>query len=93
MKLSVSLPDKEVEFLDRYAANHGGSRSAVVLRAVRLLREDDLADQYEEAWTEWEESGEARVWDAIVGEGLEDDPHDWSAETGDEKASGRRAAG
>ena len=31
MKLSVSLPDEDVEFLDRYAAEHGiGSRSAAV---------------------------------------------------------------
>lgn len=95
MKLSVSLPDKEVEFLDRYAADRGASRSAVVARAVRLLRDDDLADQYEEAWTEWEESGEAKVWDAVVGDGIEDDGTDYAAvyadllaKPGDDRAEG-----
>ena len=30
MKVSVSLPEEDVEFLDEYAASQGGSRSAVV---------------------------------------------------------------
>ncbi len=39
MKLSVSLPDEDVEFLDAYAKSKGSeSRSAVVHKAVRLLR-------------------------------------------------------
>lgn len=39
MKLSVSLPDEDVRFLDDYAAAHGsGSRSAAVQKAVRLPR-------------------------------------------------------
>ena len=39
MKISVSLPDEDVEFLDSYAESQGyGSRSAVVHTAVRLLR-------------------------------------------------------
>ncbi|MGQ0850035.1 MAG: ribbon-helix-helix domain-containing protein, partial [Actinomycetota bacterium] len=39
MKLSVSLPDEDVEFLDQYAQTQGyESRSAVVHKAVRLLR-------------------------------------------------------
>ncbi len=38
MKISVSLPDEDVEFLDRYADAQGyASRSAVVHKAVRLL--------------------------------------------------------
>ena len=39
MKVSVSLPDDDVEFLDAYARSQGiESRSAVVHKAVRLLR-------------------------------------------------------
>lgn len=71
MKLSVSLPDQDVEFLDRYARTQGyRSRSAVVHRAVRLLRATELGEAYADAWTEWSDSGEAEVWDGAVGDGL-----------------------
>lgn len=72
MKLSVSLPDEDVEFLDEYARSLGiASRSAVVRRAVRLLRASGLAPAYAAAWAEWEASGEAEAWDSVVGDGLE----------------------
>lgn len=71
MKLSVSLPDEDVEFLDQYARSQGfESRSAVVHKAVRLLRASELGGDYAQAWTEWSESGEAEVWAATVGDGL-----------------------
>jgi metal-responsive CopG/Arc/MetJ family transcriptional regulator len=39
MKVSVSLPDDDVEYLDTYADRQGlGSRSAAVHKAVRLLQ-------------------------------------------------------
>ncbi len=72
MKISVSLPDEDVEFLDEYAKSPGiGSRSAVVHRAVRLLRASGLGPAYAKAWEEWEASGEAEAWDSVVGDGLE----------------------
>ena len=71
MKLSVSLPSEDVEFLDRCAKTRGyQSRSAVVHRAVRLLRSAELGEAYADAWSEWSESGEAEVWDLAVGDGL-----------------------
>ena len=71
MKLSVSLPDEDVEFLDQYAKTQGyDSRSAVVHRAVRLLRSTELGDAYADAWSEWSESDEAAGWDAVAGDGL-----------------------
>ena len=71
MKISVSLPDEDVEFLDEYAKSPGiGSRSAVVQRAVRLLRATGLGRAYAKAWAEWESSGEAEAWDSVVGDGL-----------------------
>ena len=71
MKLSVSLPDEDVEFLDRYAKTQGyDSRSAVVHRAVRLLRSSELGDAYADAWAEWSESDEETTWDVAVGDGL-----------------------
>ncbi len=72
MKISVSLREEDVEFLDDYAKSLGiGSRSAVVRRAVRLLRASGLGPAYAEAWEEWEASGEAEAWDSAVGDGLE----------------------
>ena len=72
MKISVSLPDEDVEFLDEYAKSPGvGSRSAVVRRALRLLRASGLGPNYAKAWEEWESSGEAEAWDLVVADGLE----------------------
>lgn len=73
MKLSVSLPDEDVEFLDRYAASQGmGSRSAAVHKAVRLLRASELGPAYEDAWAEWVDSEEADLWETTVSDGLPD---------------------
>jgi Arc/MetJ-type ribon-helix-helix transcriptional regulator len=70
MKLSVSVPDDEVEFIDRYAAEHGvDSRSRVVQRALSLLRTTELGDDYAAAWAEWDD-GEAEAWEPAVGDGL-----------------------
>ncbi|MEO8697152.1 MAG: ribbon-helix-helix domain-containing protein [Acidimicrobiales bacterium] len=75
MKVSVSLPDEDVEFLDAYAKSKGiESRSAVVHKAVRLLRASELGAAYEEAWQEWAESGSADEWDAVTGDGFADAP-------------------
>ncbi|MFP5298949.1 MAG: ribbon-helix-helix domain-containing protein, partial [Actinomycetota bacterium] len=39
MKVSISLPEEDVAFLDAYAETQGiPSRSAAIHRAVRLLR-------------------------------------------------------
>ncbi len=71
MKLSVSLPDEDVEFLDQYAQTEGyRSRSAVVHRAVRLLRATELETEYAGAWEEWSDSGEADAWNTTVTDGL-----------------------
>ena len=71
MKLSVSLPEEDVEFLDAYAAAQGfPSRSAVVHRAVRLLKASELGAAYEDAWEEWEAAGEADAWEATAPDGV-----------------------
>lgn len=71
MKLSVSLPVEDVEFLDRYAASQGiGSRSAAVHKAVRLLRATQLGSAYEQAWAEWAAGSDAELWESAVGDGL-----------------------
>lgn len=71
MKVSVSLPDEDVEFLDEYARARGyRSRSAVVHKAVRLLRSAELGAAHADAWIEWSDSGEADLWDPAAGAGL-----------------------
>jgi len=70
MKVSVSLPDDDVEFLDRYAAEQGmGSRSAALHKAVRLLRANELGPAYERAWTDWDDD-DHELWDTTTGDGL-----------------------
>lgn len=71
MKVSVSLPDDDVDYLDAYARSQGlDSRSAAVHRAVRLLRATELGAAYDEAWAEWEASEDSDLWDAVTGDGL-----------------------
>jgi Arc/MetJ-type ribon-helix-helix transcriptional regulator len=74
MKLSVSLPAEDIEFLDAYARNSGvDSRSAALHRAVRLLRATELTGDYEDAWKEWASSDDAAAWDATSPDGLATD--------------------
>lgn len=71
MKVSVSLPGEDVAFLDAYATTHGyTSRSAVVHKAVRTLRLSELDQAYGDAWAEWDASGAAHSWNAVVGDGV-----------------------
>jgi Arc/MetJ-type ribon-helix-helix transcriptional regulator len=71
MKVSVSLSDEDVEFLDSYARAQGmGSRSAVVHKAVGLLRASQLEGAYEEAWAAWAASGDAAAWETAAADGL-----------------------
>ncbi len=71
MKVSVSLPDEDVEFLDAYAQAQGlASRSAVLHKAVRLLRGAELAPAYEDAFASWQDSDDAADWENTVGDNL-----------------------
>ena len=71
MKLSVSLPDEDVDFLDEYAATQRmGSRSAAVHKAVRLLRASELGPAYEDAWTDWAGSEDGDLWESTTDDGV-----------------------
>ena len=71
MKVSVSLPDDDVAFLDAYASDQGiGSRSGAVHKAVRLLRATGLGPAYEEAWDEWTSGGDSEAWGTTAHDGL-----------------------
>jgi Arc/MetJ-type ribon-helix-helix transcriptional regulator len=68
----MSLPEEDLEFLDAYAKSQGySSRSAVLHKAVRLLRAAELTHAYEDAWAEWETTGEAALWDVATGDGVQ----------------------
>ena len=67
----MSIPDADVEFLDSYAHEHGiESRSAAIQRAIQVLRASELGDAYELAWQEWEQSGEAQLWEPTTADAL-----------------------
>lgn len=71
MKVSVSLPEEDVEFLDNYAEAQGiSSRSATVHKAVRLLRASELGPDYQGAWREWSQDGEDEAWEIALRDGL-----------------------
>jgi Arc/MetJ-type ribon-helix-helix transcriptional regulator len=71
MKVSVSLPGEDVQFLDEYAKAQGlESRSAALHRAVRLLRTAELGGTYEAAWDEWTATGQAELWEPTTSDGL-----------------------
>jgi Arc/MetJ-type ribon-helix-helix transcriptional regulator len=72
MKVSISLPGGDVQFLDVYAQERGlDSRSAAVHRAVRLLRAAELGGDYEAAFGESSVDGEADPWAVTIDDGLE----------------------
>ncbi|HYZ56650.1 MAG TPA: ribbon-helix-helix domain-containing protein [Streptosporangiaceae bacterium] len=71
MKVSVSLPEDDVEFLDSYAHDQGlESRSAALHKAVGLLRTAQLTGAYEDAWKSWTASEDAEAWESVTADGL-----------------------
>ena len=73
MKISISLPEEEVTFIDDYARTQRiASRSAVVRRAVELLRRVDLGDDYAAAWAEWAKSDDSSDWERAADDGIAD---------------------
>ena len=66
MKLSVSLADGDVAFLDEYARAHGiASRSGVLQEALALLRARQLGAAYAAAWDEWTADEDEAVADGL----------------------------
>jgi antitoxin MazE9 len=73
MKVSVSLPEEDIAVLDEYARAAGlKSRSAAVQRAIRLLRQRDLEQDYAAAWDEWESSSDQHAWEVTAADGFAD---------------------
>ncbi len=79
MKISVSarLDETLVNYLDSYRQNHGvKNRSEALEQAIRALRERNLEQEYEAATKEWNDSGEANIWDKTAGDGLNKEPYE-----------------
>ena len=71
MKISMSLPEEDITFLDAYAEEKGlPSRSAALHKAVRLLRATGLGAAYESAWAEWPREDQ-QFWDVSASDGLQ----------------------
>lgn len=70
MKVSVSLPEEDVRFLEEYAKSRSGTRSAAMRQAVAALRHETLGESYQAAWEEWRAGDEAEFWDQASGDGL-----------------------
>jgi len=73
MKISVSLPQEDVAFVDEFAAQTAAhSRSAVIHAAIELLRASQLEADYAAAFQEWDASEDAALWDQTVADGPAD---------------------
>ena len=68
-KLSVTVPESLADFVETYRAQHEvRTKSEVVERALRLLRERELEADYAAAAAEADPA-----WDATAADGLGDD--------------------
>jgi len=73
VKVSVSLPDADVAYLDEYVENNRvATRSAALHEAIKLLRMSELESAYAEAFEDWEQDEDTALWDATVSDGLAD---------------------
>jgi Arc/MetJ-type ribon-helix-helix transcriptional regulator len=73
MKVSVSLPEDDLQYVDDYARRRGSSsRSSVLHEAIDLLRMSEMDDAYEAAWDEWERAGEGPAWSGTAADGVAD---------------------
>jgi Arc/MetJ-type ribon-helix-helix transcriptional regulator len=73
MKISVSLPEEDIRFIDEYGAQANvSSRSAVIHEAVTVLRSASMEAAYTAAWDEWAGDEDAAGWETTSSDGLAD---------------------
>ena len=79
VKLSVSVDQGVVPFIERYQNDHTvRTKSEVVERALELLRKAELEQAYKEAAQDWLENPDAALWENTVGDGIEPlEPGEW----------------
>ncbi len=69
-KLSVSLSESDVEYIDELARARSGNRSAAIHDLVRIARERAAVSDYALANDEWVGSGDSRAWEGVEADGL-----------------------
>ena len=69
MKVSVSLTDDDVTYIDEYARRTGAaSRSSVLHKALTALRMSEIEEAYAAAWDEWRHA-DGDAWEVTVDDG------------------------
>lgn len=78
MKLSISVPDSQMDLLDRVVQQRGlASRSVAIQQGIDLLLQDALVSDYRDAFSEWDEDGDAAAWQVVASDGLEPETLWW----------------
>jgi len=67
VKVSVSLPEDDIAFLERVSSN----RSAAIHTVIALARRAELADAYQDAYSDTADDADRALWGTTVGDGLE----------------------
>ena len=72
-RFSISISQEIAQFIESYQQeNDVKSRSEVIERALKLLREKELQQAYYEAGQEWLTSEDAALWESASADGLAD---------------------
>jgi hypothetical protein len=69
-KVSITLDDQVLDFVDRSASNRSSFINRVLLEERKRIFRQELADAYQDQVTDPELQAEISVWDVTVGDGL-----------------------
>jgi metal-responsive CopG/Arc/MetJ family transcriptional regulator len=69
-KVSITLDDEVLNFVDRLASNRSSFINDVLLKEKQQILMKDLEDAYREQSRDLEFQEEMSVWDVAVGDGL-----------------------
>lgn len=69
-KVSITLDDEVLDFVDRLASNRSSFINNVLLQEKRRIFMQELADAYADQASDSEFQEEVSVWDIAVGDGL-----------------------
>lgn len=69
-KVSITLDDEVLDFVDQISANRSSFINDVLLKEKRRIFMQELADAYRDQDNDPQFHQEAAVWDVTVGDGL-----------------------
>ncbi|CCI18005.1 Similar to tr/Q7NI96/Q7NI96 [Microcystis aeruginosa PCC 9807] len=69
-KVSITLDDEVLEFVDRLASNRSSFINDVLWQEKRRVFMKELEDAYKDQANDPEMQAEISVWDIVVGDGL-----------------------